>query len=638
MSRGNYKNGIFDLHLSFASDITPEGITEWEASWAHASELLYDATHGQMRLGTLSYCFSALCPFADAWLIGQEGRSYSYKNISARKGQMNLWDQCRRRPYVILHEFAHYALYLKDEYDSAGHGLCIPRKSALEARACIMEWGWQWGDQIYGANKIQPGHIFEFCSHESCLKYDPERPDYKSCWDRIIDHYPDLKVPDVSKPFQRTKSAPKNGIKWEPIEWVESRCATNPLIYLDTMSDEASADQQHLHAAIENGLAGMADYREYQRASLEEIEQQQDVTICGSTLVLPVTSGIDVDEWKQRLQHSRVRVFPIAIADPEAENEDGPTAETWRELDELGRDTNGRLKIFGDSANLGLRVQSHLAELASEMNPEAGLCSLSEHVFAGNPQSARQSCTIPVEQFSQCVTFLLTIDGDMATDFVAVDPSGTKYRCSQPNHDGHSHRVYQITIDHPVPGNWRVNLGRTEAGEPRNGRLMAVSTNRHVHALFDAEVKSDGSILLSAHCLSHNLLLANLHVEARTLGPNPQRFNLTDEVRTGCTSSSACSVGKDEDRIYSTGWYTAELPAGTKISDVMISIVNHGKAYPPYWTGKEAPPPIPKFFRTQRLMVPPSREPKPEATAEAAKGSGGRGNGGTKKKTKSRPA
>ncbi len=616
MSRGNYNKGVFDLHLSFASDIDAEGIKEWQASWAQASELLYSATHGQMRLGTLSYCFSARCPFADAWLVGQDGRSYSYQNITSRIGQMNLWDQCRKRPYVILHEFAHYALFLKDEYDSEGHGLCIPRDSALEARACIMEWGWAWGDQIYSFDptKIQPGHIFEFCSHESCLKYDPKRPEYKSCWDRIAGKYPDLKVPDTSKPFKRTKTKPKNGVKWKPIEWVEAKCATHPLIYLDNLERESSADQQHLYAATETALQGMVDYREYLQASLEDIAQQDDVSICGSTLVLPVTSNIDVDAWKKRLDNTRVRVFPIAITELHSADEDEPTAESWRELDQLSKDTNGRLKIFSDSENLGLRVQSYLAELAAEMDPDAGLCSMSEHVFAEDPQSAKQSCIVPVERFSESVTFLLTIDGDMAANLVAIDPYGTRYGCSQPNHDGNLHRVYRITIDQPVPGDWTVHLGRSAPGEQRNGRLMAVSTNHHVHAISDAEVKDDGTISLSARGFCHQLLLANLHVEARTLGPNSQRFNLVDKVRTGCTSSAACTVGKDEDRIYSDGWYSAELPAGTKIRDVIISVTNYGNAYPPYWTAKKQPPEIPKFFRTQRLMVPPSSQPNTEAT------------------------
>jgi len=529
---------------------------------------------------------------------------------------MNLWDQCRKRPYVILHEFAHYALFLKDEYDSVGHGLCIPRGSATEARACIMEWGWAWGDQIYGfePTKIQPGHIFEFCSHESCLKYDPKRPDYKSCWDRIVGKYPDLKVPDTSKPFKQTKAKPKNGIKWKPMEWVEARCATNPLIYLDQLEHESSADQQHLYAATEGAIQGMADYREYLEASLEDIEQQKDVSICGSTLAVPVTSKFDVDAWTERLQDGRVRFFPIAIADPR-DDEDEPNAAAWRDLDKLSKDTNGRLKIFSDTENLGLRVQSYLAELAAEMDPDAGLCSMSEHVFAADPQSARQSCAIPVEQYSESITFLLTIDGDMAADLVAVDPYGTKYGCSQPNHDGDSHRVYRITIDQPVAGDWTVHLGRTEPGEQRHGRLMAVSTNHHVHATFDAEVKDDGTIALSARGFCHQVLLANLHVEARTLGPNSQRFNLVDKVQTGCTSSGACSVGKDEGRIYSTGWYSAELPAGTKIRDVRITITNYGHAYPPYWTSKKQPPEIPKFVRTQRLMVPPCSEPTTEKAA-----------------------
>lgn len=574
MSRGNYKNGVFDLHVSFASDVTKLEIDEWRQSWEQASRLLYKATHGQMRFGTITYCLNAGCRFADAWLIGWDGRSSTSGNMATPSGQMMLKNQVRARPYVIVHEFSHYALFVKDEYDSDGKGACIPMEDAWAARACIMEWPWSSGDQIaFPEGTVTSGRIHEFCCAENHTRENAEEEvNHMSCWDLIVSRYPDLTVPSTATTFE--------GQPPEGITWLKAKCADQPLIGLDPRNMD-----DRFRAATSEALRELPGHSFRTVRKPEELESERDVQVCGTPLVLPVTRAADLAEWTDAAEGSRIRAFPVVVAG--AETDPG-------ELSELTRQTGGRLRVFESSENLRFCMQSYLAEVSAETDNGAGLCFLSDTVFAAEPPRARQGCRIPVDEHADLVSFVLSLEGDMATRFVAVDPHGTEHRATtQPTAGPGPPLVHQITIRNPVAGDWTAQLGRTAGGEERRAVFMSVIVNHHVHAEFEAHRAKDGSVRLIARGYCHRFLLTNLQVEARIMCPRPFRVTLEDRTQSDASGS------------YSDGNYTAIVPAGIDLRNLFVTLRSDRTTYSPYWEQltKAQPPPVPLFSRTQRLSV-----------------------------------
>lgn len=601
MSRGKlyYKDdvAVFDLHVSFASDVTPEQIEEWRQSWAHASQLLFKATHGQMRFGTISFGFNPSCGFADGWLLGRKGRSYTDGHITGVTGQMSLMRELRERPYIIVHEFSHYAMLLKDEYDKKGCGACISYDDSVKTHACIMEWPYTFGDQIdLKDGTVTPGVVYEYCSpanHTDCNA--EERENHKSCWDQIVSVYPKLTIPKVDKKKSKEQGVTVlkkfKGELPEEITWVEAKCATQPLIYFDPDGEDTQ-----LFAAAEDAaheLQGLS--RGFKRlSSLDEVASERDVNVCAHTLILPVTGPIDFESWSELLEGSRIRAFPIAVADSDADLES---------LSELSDLTHGRLKIFSDRKDLHFRVQSYLGEIVAEMDCGAGLCFLMDTVLASEPDQARQGARVPIEKYAEHVTFVLSLDQDIDAIFSVVDPAGNRRHFEAKTKRGGPATVLSISVSDPMPGDWIVDLGRHTAGEEARATLSAVVVNHHVRTTFEAHQTKDGKqIQLSVRGYSQQFLLTGLDVEARTVGPQPQRFNLTDTVTTPCSADGHKGV-------HSNGQYTATLPDDHDIHDLIVTVSNSGRAYSPFWaslTHGQPEPTVPRFFRTQRVSVTPA--------------------------------
>jgi len=116
MGTGHLNGSRFDLTVSLRHGTIPHRADEWRASFVRASELLFDATDGQHQFGTISVCPNSTgTSSADFFLIRGTGRSQSSTGqLGIAGAHATLCSDERFRPFIVLHEFAHYAYDLYD--------------------------------------------------------------------------------------------------------------------------------------------------------------------------------------------------------------------------------------------------------------------------------------------------------------------------------------------------------------------------------------------------------------------------------------------------------------------------------------------------------------------------------------------
>jgi hypothetical protein len=182
MGKGVYLNGKFDLYLSFRDALKNDAQVKTKvfAQFDKASRLLYDATNGQMQFGAVKEQKGSGTD-ADAFIRPGSGRNYSGNCCIRQSNRMTLYATdilAAEGPWIILHEFGHYALCLYDEY---------------------------WDDQRQPAHCADPantGHcvmefttVSRFCTaqtHETvpCAVHTEQQIKNKqSCWDHLSKNY-----------------------------------------------------------------------------------------------------------------------------------------------------------------------------------------------------------------------------------------------------------------------------------------------------------------------------------------------------------------------------------------------------------------------------------------------------------------
>ena len=111
MGVGRYKDGKFDLILSIRHVADATRILQWERSFKRASEIIYDATDGQLQFGKLYVANdSAGTDEADAHLMDPEGTSFATgAGVLGTPGQhMELKSDEKNKPFVIEPEYSSY--------------------------------------------------------------------------------------------------------------------------------------------------------------------------------------------------------------------------------------------------------------------------------------------------------------------------------------------------------------------------------------------------------------------------------------------------------------------------------------------------------------------------------------------------
>lgn len=248
MGLGRYQAGKFDLVLSLRHNANAARILEWEQSFRRASEILYDATDGQMQFGRLFVANNSRgSAEADCFLMEADGSSFTTVPIpglgTADLHAILMGDE-RRKPFIVIHEFAHYAYGVWDEYEDITQ--CTNDTST---GACIMEWGWPEGDQLAADGTLIPGLISEFCvpdNHDPDLGTEQHLMNGESCWETMVDDFPDLTMPAA------LPGGPAPG-GHDPVEWIVLADVSRFSLVLDRSGSMAAG----------NAIAGVrfgADY------------------------------------------------------------------------------------------------------------------------------------------------------------------------------------------------------------------------------------------------------------------------------------------------------------------------------------------------------------------------------------------
>lgn len=416
MGIGRYKNGKFDLVLSLRHNADADRITQWERSFRRASEILYDATDGQMQFGRLYIANnSAGSDEADAWLLEEEGiSSSSVLKLGDSGFHMNLKADEKNKPYIIIHEFGHYALGLYDEYiGPSGSAECT---GDADSGACIMEFGWWNGDQIDDDGVLTEGTVNEFCTS---VDHDPDGDTYQedihgeSCWETIKDNYSDITVPaglpDAPAPaghddveWVALSEAPRfalvldksgsmstnnaiDGVRFGADYWTQflaqvgdqlsiiaynqSQDTILPLNLL-TPATDLSATLSAIAGMVANGLTNIGGAMSEGDAQIMSPGDQAATQVMILFSDGKHNTGTPPEDVLEQIVDHGIRVYTIGF---------GPYADQAR-LQDIAEETGGRFEQIddpGDSAAAHLDILNYLVEISGEVRDGSGIVTMS---------------------------------------------------------------------------------------------------------------------------------------------------------------------------------------------------------------------------------------------------------------------
>lgn len=193
---GRYHDGVFDLVVTLGWNASNAEISTIQGRFTDASQLLFDATDGQARFGTI-YIFNnntglefadvlitngsgtANATGADLGVFGQSLDLFTTDDINPNPGDPVAWTH-----RTIAHEVAHYVFDVRDEYSgSGGAAECLTDGTAT---SCIMD------------NFKNNLNSTEFCwsgNHDPDADTFQESTHGESCWETIDRGYPAFTVP-----------------------------------------------------------------------------------------------------------------------------------------------------------------------------------------------------------------------------------------------------------------------------------------------------------------------------------------------------------------------------------------------------------------------------------------------------------
>lgn len=118
MGTGRFKNGKFDLTVVANHVISAADLTEWERSLKKASEILWDASEGQMQFGRIFVCDDNVgIDSAEIILHDSGDPSYgTWGEFGVPGKALHLMPYVKRQPLTTLHEMGHHVWALGEEY------------------------------------------------------------------------------------------------------------------------------------------------------------------------------------------------------------------------------------------------------------------------------------------------------------------------------------------------------------------------------------------------------------------------------------------------------------------------------------------------------------------------------------------
>jgi len=517
MGMGRLDGDRFNLIVSLRHNATNARLNEWQASFDRASRLLFDATDGQHQFGTIYVCNNASGGRnADAWLLDEDGRSSSNVSaLGAETGHMTLFGDERFKPFVIIHEFGHYAYGVYDEYTgSAGAANCI---GGTTSDACIMESSWADGDRFgYDATggALVVGRVSEFCVSGN---HDPDGDTFQdqnhgvSCWETMVSSFPELSAPAetptapapsgatainwvILVPEQRfvvvlDRSGSMLGDKLTEAQfgadWWADNARVNDRLAVVSYADSATTDfalttitGQGDRTAAQGAIAGLSAGGQTSiggglREALNQILGAGDRAATQVIVLLTDglhNSGEDPSTVVPDLVANEVRVYTIGI---------GPSVDTAL-LQGIASTTGGTFYRIDPSLSVSdqqFRIRTALMEISGIARDNGG-------VVTTQPESIDEVTQVPVyiEPGSVSATFLVTwrdANGLLLLELTSPDGDTIAVNSFPAN-------VRQILdfqrpymafqVDSPQDGEWLVSIRRERGGAP-DAQLMVFSEN-----------------------------------------------------------------------------------------------------------------------------------------------------------------
>lgn len=195
--------GTWDFGVSMRFDATAQQIERTKTEFAKASDLIYDASDGQQEFGDVFVCNNKgagkaaevwILPPGTSWCSQAPGRfGVSGQHIEQCYDDMVYSNAKADGSWVVAHEWGHHAYGIKDEYSgpTAGAKECVVVPADVNARtACLIENFWN-----HGADGVS---LTEWCVASN---HDPNGDTYqesingKSCWENLVEAYPDVTAP-----------------------------------------------------------------------------------------------------------------------------------------------------------------------------------------------------------------------------------------------------------------------------------------------------------------------------------------------------------------------------------------------------------------------------------------------------------
>lgn len=501
MGLGRYSNGRFRLLLSVRHTADAIRLDEWRLSFQHASQMLFDATDGQHRFSHILVANNSRGGAeADCWLLEDPGPSASSHKFGRAGEHCTLMADERFRPFIILHEFSHYAYDVFDEYTNAPGDADAECIGGSTSNACIMESSAMDGDRFGNNGEGGPlvqGRVREYCVASN---HDPDGDTRQhvrrghSCWESMVVRFPDLvaptDIPSSSSPGtvpninwivledeQRVllvvdRSASMAGGKLQEAQigahwWVDDTAfgdrlglvsyATSASVdqHLGTVAVEA--DRQPYHDAIDTwSAAGNTSIGGGLRTALDEI-LGSGRRAAAQILVL-LTDGLQnrgehPDSVLPDLVAAGVRVYAIGV---------GPTINEEL-LGRVASETGGRFIRIDPSlsqANQEFAIRTELQNVSGEVSDNGGVVTSSEQSL--EPKESK-TYSVFVEKGCKEATILISRRNfkDVLT-IKLVDPAGRVIDAATNASDV---RVIQgrqpytaIKINAPASGSWRITL------------------------------------------------------------------------------------------------------------------------------------------------------------------------------------
>ena len=230
----------------------------WKKSFEYVSQILFEATCGQVQLGKLYWLKNGGNNKVDDVFLIDSNDTASTNNFSAfnkLSGYIYATNRAMREPLVLVHELGHYLFGLGEEYNTSCSDQIRRCSNDPTTHRSIMEFasghGIRLTDQGVPDTKQPAPEIIvsQFCTKEN-HSFDPKNPQQqthnKSCWETMIDGYPKLKPPP---------GFPKNKIV--PVTWIERR---NVNSYSLAILGSVAFAAPKTTAAIKNATQALADF------------------------------------------------------------------------------------------------------------------------------------------------------------------------------------------------------------------------------------------------------------------------------------------------------------------------------------------------------------------------------------------